>query len=52
MKIHYFNNTYKIGNYNIIGYDSLQNLIIYINNYLQKININEFLKNNLNIKKI
>ena len=50
MKIHYFNNTYKIGNYNIIGYDSLQNLIIYINNYLQKININEFLKNNLNIK--
>jgi len=50
MKVHYFNSTYKIDNNNIIGYDSLQNLIIYINNNFQKININEFLKNNLNIK--
>ena len=50
MKIHYFNSTYKIGNNNIIGYDSLENLIICINNNFKKININEFLKNNLNMK--
>ena len=50
MKIHYFNCTYKVNNFKIVGYDSLKNLIIYFNNNLIKININKFLEYNLNIR--